>query len=328
MPHSTPSGNVAPGRFRRLSSLTALAVTLALLATPAAAPPAAAATVSCTAVTPIDRRPTLRAGDSGSCVRTLKNLLLTKGWTLHYAPPVAAFDAATTTMLANWQTAMGRPVRAVVDADTWRAIADTPAKSGYTIDRGPYDGPKVVLSFDDCPRSYSSFKAAVLAAESLGIALALFPTGACLRGPNFSASYARAHGHYVFNHSVNHPRLTQLSASKVYAELGSPGVVTNYGRPPYGLINAAVAKVYASRNMRPWLWTYDTEDWTGLSRDTVVARVINNATPGSTILMHMQHAAFNPTALRAIVTGLAGRKLTACGNYPGTTPQKPATFRC
>ena len=42
----------------------------------------------------------------------------------------------------------------------------------------------------------------------LGIALVLSPTGTCLATGRFSVSYARAHGHYVINHTINHPDLT------------------------------------------------------------------------------------------------------------------------
>lgn len=312
----------------RKSRLAMLATVIALLATPVATPAAQASSPSCSAVTALAERPTLREGDSGSCVRVLKNLLLTKGWSMGYQPPTAPFDSATATMLAEWQVANGRPVQAVVDTDTWLAIDASPAKPGYTMFRGPNTSANVVLSFDDCPRSYSAFKSAVLEAEKLNVALVLFPTGACRKAKRFSSTYARTHGHYVFNHSVNHPNLVKLSYSKAYAELGSPSVVTTFGRPPYGSINATVAKAYQARSMQPWMWTYDTEDWTKLSQSTVVSRAVTNATPGSTILMHMQHAAFNRTAIRAIVSGLAERGLKACANYPGKTPSKPTTFRC
>ncbi len=306
------------------------ALMAAQLVAPSAAGPAAGATpqVECTAVTPLAERPTLAPGDEGSCVRTLKNLLLTKVWSLGYMWPGPTFDAETSTMLADWGRANGRDTVAAVDAETWQAISDSPTISGYTVMRGPNESGKVVLGFDDCPTSLTRFKDAVKAAEKLKIALVLFPTGQCLGSGYFSATYAREHGHYVFNHSVSHKNLTTLSYSKAYAQLGKPGVVTNYGRPPYGAINATVVKAYAARKMNIWTWTYDSQDWKGIARTTVVANVVNNATANTTVLMHMQHKAFNPTGITAIVKGLAARGLHICANYPGTTPRAPLTFRC
>ena len=80
--------------------------------------------------------------------------------------------------------------------------------------------------------------------------------------------------------------------------------------------------------MNIWTWTYDSQDWKGLTRNVVVANVVDNATPDTTVLLHMQHKAFTPAGITAIVSGLAERGLQVCANYPGTSPRKPATFRC
>lgn len=311
-------------------AVAALALVVGLLAAPGSTPSAraAAAQVECTAVTPLADRPTLVAGDEGSCVRTLKNLLLSKGWSLGYMWPGPTFDTETAAMLANWQQANGREVVAAVDADTWQAISDSPTIPGYTPMRGPNESGKVVLGFDDCPTSLTKFTDAVKAAEKLKIALVMFPTGQCLRSGHFSPGYARKHGHYVFNHSLSHKNLTTLSYGKAYAQLGKPGVVTNYGRPPYGATDATVVNAYAARKMTIWTWTYDSQDWKGLPRATVVANVVDNATANTTVLMHMQHKAFNAKGISAIVSGLAARGLQVCANYDGTTPRAPATFLC
>lgn len=206
--------------------------------------------------------------------------------------------------------------------------ATATSTSTYNNGRGPNTTSRVVLSFDDCPRSLAAFKSTVLAAESLGIGLVLFPTGNCVLSGRFSAAYARAHGHYVFNHTISHPDLRTLSYAKVYYQLGPPGIVTTFGRPPYGATNTTVRNAYAARHMKIWLWTYDTNDWRGKTQATVVSLVVHNATAGSTILMHMQWNAFNGDALRRMKAGLAARGLSVCRNYPGTTPVAPVGTRC
>lgn len=198
----------------------------------------------------------------------------------------------------------------------------------YSIGRGPNLTSRVVLSYDDCPKSLAAFKATVLAAEGLNIGLVLFPTGRCLQQGKFVASYARRHGHYVFNHSVSHPDLTTLSYAGVLAQLSAPGVVTTYGRPPYGALNTTVRRAYAAKQMRIWTWTVDTNDWRGKTRSQVVSYVVRNARTSSTVLMHMQGNGFNESALTAIKSGLASRGLRVCRNHVGTTPVAPSGVSC
>lgn len=198
----------------------------------------------------------------------------------------------------------------------------------YDRTRGPNQTNRVILTFDDCPTSLSSFYAAVTAAEKLDIGLALFPTGNCITAGRFDAAYARAHGHYVFNHSITHPDLRTLSYDGVKRELGAPGVVTTYGRPPYGALNSTVLAAYAAVGMQPWTWTVDTNDWQGRTMSAVVNHVITYSQPGDTVLMHMQWNAFNGTALSQMKSGLAARGIGVCRNYPGTTPVRPAATNC
>lgn len=311
-----------------------IAATSLLAAGIGPAPAAAAARqIDCDATTPIAQRPVLRAGDKGNCVRTLKNLLLTKAYSLDHMWPDESFDSKTVTMLGAWQSANHHAVTSVVKPATWQDIEDSPPVAPYSRARGPNQSGKAVLSFDDCPRSRKQFNKVIKAAEKLNIALVLFPTGQCLRSKRFSVSYALAHGHYVFNHSTTHKNLAKLSKKKngykkTLAELGKPGVISNYGRPPYGAMNAAVERAYTARGMRIWTWTYDTRDWTGRSRAAVVNSVVKNATANSTILMHMQHKAFDAAALKTIVQRLRSRGVAVCANYPGTTPAKPDDFLC
>jgi hypothetical protein len=47
---------------------------------------------------------------------------------------------------------------------------------------------------------------------------------------------------------------------------------------------------------------------------------VQQAQPGSTVLMHMQWNGFNPSALSEMQAGLAARGLELCQAYPGTSP--------
>jgi len=310
----------------RLTRAWTLVCALALAAGLALAGPAPAATAAvktCSSSTAVSSRPTLRLGDTGSCVLVLQRELDAEGWVVNVD---GVFNDTTDKAVRRFQASYQYvAIDGVVGPITWDKLVNG-GGTLYSVSRGPNRTSKVLLSFDDCPSSYTSFKNAVLAAERLGIRLVLFPYGECRDWGLISFSYARSHGHYVFNHSTTHPYLTQLSYSQVVDELyGGPSA--SYGRPPYGAYNLTVKNAYASLGMRIWTWNLDTRDWTGLSRSTVVNYVVNNAYAGSSVLMHMQYAAFNETALSQIKSGLANRGLSVCRNN-GPVGLYPQTLDC
>lgn len=291
--------------------------------------PAPVRAVRCSARTPLRSRPGLRPGDGGSCVRTLQNLLLTKGYRLGRVWPGGIYHRPTRRAVKAFQAHAGLRVTGRINRAGWRALARAePRLARYSWWRGPNRTPRVVLSFDDCPPSRAAFDRTTRAAERMGIALVLFPTGQCLGTGRLPVRTARARGHYVFNHSVSHPDLRRLSLAGVRRELGPPGVVTNTGRPPYGAVDRTAVKGYRAERMRIWLWTYDTGDWEGLSRDQVVHRVVANATAGSTMLMHMGWRGFDAAALRQMRRGLTQRGLRVCRNRPAPAPRAPRWLNC
>jgi peptidoglycan/xylan/chitin deacetylase (PgdA/CDA1 family) len=73
----------------------------------------------------------------------------------------------------------------------------------------------------------------------------------------------------------------------------------------------------ASQGIRLWTWTVDTNDWRGKSRTQVVSYVIGNSAQGSTVLMHMNHAAFNAQSIREMKSGLNRRGLQVCSINAG-----------
>ncbi|MFT4295769.1 MAG: polysaccharide deacetylase family protein [Micropruina sp.] len=201
-------------------------------------------------------------------------------------------------------------------------------RKGYRFRYGPNHTTRVVLSFDDCPRSLAEEHTVLAGAAQLGIGLMLFPTGNCIRSGHFDAGYARSQGHYVFNHSITHPQLTKLSYAGVLAQLAPPGIQSRYGRPPFGDWNATVARAYAAKGMRIWLWTIDTDDWRGHTEAAVVKTVTQTSRAGDTVLMHMQWNGFSVDALTQMQAGLAKRGLQVCRNFGGTTPVRSWTVRC
>jgi peptidoglycan hydrolase-like protein with peptidoglycan-binding domain len=321
--------------FRRTTISTLMctaALVVGLVLAPVVAPPglvptARAAVRTCTSTTPIAYRPTLRIGDTGSCVRVLQRLLIAKGYTVGVWGADGSFGNATYLGVRRFQADYyGVTIDGIVGPQTWRTLVNGGPR--YARSTGPNRTSRVVLSFDDCPTSLAAFQSTILGAQRLGIALVLFPTGQCILSGKFSPSYARSHGHYVFNHTISHPNLTTLSYSSVLYQLGAPGVVTTFGRPPGGNYNTlTVLNAYAVKAMRVWTWSVDTRDWTGKTQSAVVSYAVTNSRVGSTVLMHMGWHAFNTGALAQIKAGLAARGLGICRNL-GATTIAPLTLPC
>lgn len=210
-------------------------------------------------------------------------------------------------------------------------LAATPA---YDTSRGPNSTDAVVLTYDDCPRSIKQFKAAINYAAEHDIGLVLFPTGDCVKSYKRQGfglvTYARDRGIWVANHSRSHPLLTssKLSRADVVRQI-SGTAVSNYGRPPYGGVNAKVRGAYASVSsydrdgMRIWPWDVDTLDWQKLENGSrpssalITKRAVKAADEGETVLMHMQHNGFNAKTMKAIAKGLAKKGLELCRAWHG-----------
>ncbi|WP_334123127.1 SH3 domain-containing protein [Glutamicibacter sp.] len=201
-------------------------------------------------------------------------------------------------------------------------VTTYPKPPSAPLRSGPNRTSKVVLTFDDCPSSLSSYKSAIDYAASANIGLVLAPTGYCLSSYKSRygvdlASLARAKGQWVINHSISHPDLRPLSCRQVGTQLGGSGVHTNFGRPPYGAMDGSVRCGYDSRGMAMWTWTRDTEDWKVKSKSITISRA-SAAAPGDTVLMHMQWYGFSPDSLRQIKANLAKRGVGVCRAYRGS----------
>jgi peptidoglycan hydrolase-like protein with peptidoglycan-binding domain len=80
----------------------ALAAPLLLLAAPA--PDAVGATRTCSSTTAVANRPTLRYGDTGSCVKVLQNILLGKGYSIGSSSATGTFGSGTLGAVRRYQS--------------------------------------------------------------------------------------------------------------------------------------------------------------------------------------------------------------------------------
>jgi len=168
----------------------------------------------------------------------------------------------------------------------------------------PGGGMKFVLSFDDSDGSGAIVSGILDTLARYGAKAIFFPTGSWAVG-NPIINRMLAEGHMVCNHTRDHADLTSLSEAGIREQiLGGAGVGTcNLLRPPYGAHNAFVDSVAASMGYSIYMWTVDPRDWSGTSVSYITSTILNNASPGGIVVLHM-HAGNTLLALPAIIEGL------------------------
>lgn len=165
----------------------------------------------------------------------------------------------------------------------------------YQAAVGPKTADKVVyLTFDDGPAPATPRLLTALAKYDAK-ATFFVNGGAASRAP-WVIKRMHKQGHAVGNHTATHARLTQTSTSKVRWELRQTQqaigarIAAPCMRPPYGLINARVAKASIAAGFQPVLWTAHIEDWSPHSYAWTVETLKNDTKPGAVILMHDTHS--------------------------------------
>ncbi|HEX7724481.1 MAG TPA: polysaccharide deacetylase family protein [Candidatus Paceibacterota bacterium] len=105
-------------------------------------------------------------------------------------------------------------------------------------------------------------------------------------------------GHEIFNHTYDHPHLTELPDWRITQELALleqtvyliAGTSTQpYFRPPYGDRDRRVRAAAARLGYRSVYWTTDARDWqetSGMTADRVKEKILNSMQPGAIYLMH------------------------------------------
>ena len=166
-----------------------------------------------------------------------------------------------------------------------------------------------------------------------------FLTGSFAR--TFPAISARiGDEHVVGNHTDTHPDLTALSDTDVIREVRTAerGLLSATGedprrffRFPFGARDQRTIAIVNELCYVPFRWTVDTLGWKGTSGgqsvSTVEQRVLDGATPGGIVLMHLgahpdDGTTLDADALPRIITGLreAGYRLVALDRVLDAAP--------
>lgn len=106
-----------------------------------------------------------------------------------------------------------------------------------------------------------------------------------------------AEGHEIFNHTYDHPHLTELKNMEIVDQLdrmntalvNAVGVRSKpYFRPPYGDIDGRVIHAAFFAGYQPIYWTVDARDWMNdITKEEVKWIIESNVAPGVIYLMHV-----------------------------------------
>ncbi|MGV1004494.1 MAG: polysaccharide deacetylase family protein [Candidatus Nanopelagicales bacterium] len=208
------------------------------------------------------------------------------------AGPVGGISA--TAMLAGNKT-LRTFTRPLVDWDSGWGPAEK--KAGLPNPRGWYEAALgqrtkariLYLTYDDGPGEYTDRVLALL--KQYHAKATFFVMGSRAAEHQSTLQRMVREGHAVANHTWNHPQLTSLSKPAVADQLArttkaASGTMGGCMRPPFGLINAQVAKVALGQGLQPILWNAHIEDWNSHPVSWHVSRLRAGTKPGNIILMH------------------------------------------
>ncbi|MFW6074833.1 MAG: polysaccharide deacetylase family protein [Chloroflexota bacterium] len=126
-----------------------------------------------------------------------------------------------------------------------------------------------------------------------------------------------AEGHHLINHSWNHPSFPAITSAErrdqlertdnlIYSQIGVH--LTPYFRPPYGEYDDSVlADLAANGYIFNIMWTVDTLGWLGYSDSQILQRVLDGASPGAIMLMHVGAQSRDAFALPDMIDTLRAR---------------------
>ncbi|HWB73713.1 MAG TPA: polysaccharide deacetylase family protein [Nannocystaceae bacterium] len=239
-------------------------------------------------------------------------------------------------MLASWEQASARVMRrtmgvlatprfAVADAapahvdDTTLASAlppiEVPEAPPGVYFSGPTDTAMVALTFDDGPSPTLTPRILEILREHDARAT-FFVLGQQAERHTDALRVLVESGQEIGNHAFSHTSFRSLFPTQIAEELDRTArAIANAGgskprlvRPPYGRFPDSTIALAASRGEDLVLWTVDGGDSEHADTDTIVARVLRGARPGSVILLHDRDLD-TLHALPAILAGLARKGL-------------------
>lgn len=160
---------------------------------------------------------------------------------------------------------------------------------------------KIALTFD-AGWEYANAEALLNLLYGYNIKATFFTRGMWVKDHPDLAIGIVTGGHSLENHSLNHGHMVTMTDEEVRNEISQTTRIikdiTDYQpglfRPPYGEYDERILRILKEEGY-PYtiLWTVDSHDWAEelngvkITKDYVVNRVLNNASDGGIILMHV-----------------------------------------
>ncbi len=151
----------------------------------------------------------------------------------------------------------------------------------------------VALTFDDGPSPH--YTPAILKLLSQYHATATFFVlgSQAKRYPSLIKAEV-AQGSEVANHGWGHLNLRQVGAARMWQDARNTSRLLEslrvpespFYRPPYGLTNQALLRLFEAHGYTVTLWSIDTRDWALPGVDTMTTIIQTQMKPGAIILMH------------------------------------------
>ena len=186
---------------------------------------------------------------------------------------------------------------------------------GELVQRVETDDKVVALTFDDGPsKRFTDEVLEILAAEQ--VTATFFVTGKeAEQNPDEVRQLYQA-GHQLGNHSFSHPRMLFMSQATIASELERTDAAIRAAgyqgdilfRPPYGKKLLMLPRYLAKHNRTTIMWDLEPETDPKLAKNAqaMADYVINNARPGSIVLLHVMYQSRQTSreALPLILKGL------------------------
>ncbi len=186
---------------------------------------------------------------------------------------------------------------------------------GESVQRVETTEKVIALTFDDGPsKRYTDEVLALLAAEQ--VTATFFVTGKEVSQNIAQARQLVAAGHQLGNHSYSHPRMVLLLPATIAAEIEQTDAAIRAAgfsgdilfRPPYGKKLLVLPWYLQQQNRLSIMWDLEPESEPELATDAqaMASYVINNASPGSIVLLHVMYQSRQTSreALPLIIQGL------------------------
>jgi peptidoglycan/xylan/chitin deacetylase (PgdA/CDA1 family) len=144
----------------------------------------------------------------------------------------------------------------------------------------------VALTFDDGPSEYTDRYLDVLREKD--VPATFFEVGQEMPGRAATMRRILAEGNELGDHTMNHveyPRYEQIAgaAERIKAYTGFQPCLF---RPPGGAVNSHVVETAGSLGLKTIIWDVDPRDWSLPGTTEIYSNIVDNAKPGSIILMH------------------------------------------